>query len=178
MSIYTHSLKTATKSVESLKAIVEKLPAYLDSKKGMRGNNLISEVYVLESRIAPDMFPLVKQIQLVSDMLKAMASKMSGIENPSMEDKETSIVELITRLEKTIEFAKSIPESAFEGAADRQAFSPWMPGKYQTMEDYLVESALPNIYFHITTAYNILRSLGMQIGKQDFVGSLTLHDVE
>ncbi len=178
MSIYTHSLKTATKSVESLKAIVSKLPAYLDSKKAMRGDNLISESYTLESRIAPDMLPLVRQVQIVSDNLKGMASRMAGVEAPKMEDNESSIAELIVRLEKTIEFAKSIPESAFEGAANRQATTPWIPGKYQTMEDYLVESAIPNLYFHITTAYCILRSLGMPIGKQDFIGGLTLHDIE
>jgi hypothetical protein len=157
---------------------LEKLPEYLDSKKDMRGNNLISEVYALESRIAPDMFPLVKQIQLTSDNLKGMASRMSGMEAPSMPDTETTIAQLITRLEKTLEFVNSIPESAFADASTREAFSPYLPGKYQTMEDYTVEMATPNLYFHLTTAYCILRGLGMPIGKMDFIGGLTLHDVK
>jgi uncharacterized protein len=178
MSVYTHSLKTATKSVKSFKAIIEKIPAYLESKKGMNGHNLISESYVLESRIAPDMLPLVKQVQIVSDNLKGMASKMSGTQNLSMEDNETTITQLVERLQKTLDFVNSIPESAYEGAESRQALSPYMPGKYQTMEDYLIEMAIPNIYFHMTTGYNILRSLGMDIGKMDFIGGLTLHDVE
>jgi uncharacterized protein len=178
MSIYTHSLKTATKSVKSFKAIIEKIPAYLESKKSMHGHQLISENYVLESRISPDMFPLVKQVQLVSDNLKGMASRISGVPNPSMEDNETTVAQLVERLQKTLDFVNSIPESAFEGAESRQALSPFLPGKYQTMEDYLIEMAIPNTYFHMTTAYNILRSLGMDIGKMDFIGGLTLHDVE
>lgn len=175
---YLHSVKAITKSTESLKNILSKVPAYLESKKDMRGNDTISEMYVLEARIAPDMYSLKKQIQLVSDNLKGIVSRTSGTENPKMEDTETTLEELIQRLQKTLDFANSIPESAYQDAENRKATMPWMPGKYQKMEDYVIETGLPNFYFHLVTAYNILRNLGLDIGKRDFIGGLTLQDME
>jgi uncharacterized protein len=177
MSIYTHSVKSVTKSVVSLKNILSKIPDFIEKNKGQWGNYTISEEYVLSCRIAPNMFPLTRQVQIVSDNLKAMVSKITGVEAPQMEDNETTVTQLIERLEKTLEFVGSISQDKYEGAENRQARLRYMPGKYFEMEDFVVDYAIPNIYFHIVTAYNILRQLGVEVGKNDYIGiDLNLKD--
>jgi uncharacterized protein len=174
---YTQTVKSVTISTNALINILKKLPEFMDSHKGMNGNHLISENYILSCRIAPNMFPLSKQVQIVSDNLKGMVARISGVEAPKMEDNETTVAQLIERLEKTLEFVHSIDESKYERADDRKATLPFMPTKYMDMSVYVHSFAIPNIHFHITTTYNILRSLGLDIGKRDFIGNIEMKDL-
>ena len=175
MSIYYSSVQIIKKQVIALRAILTKIPAFVESSKTPYGNYMIDENYVLNARVATDMFPLSKQVQVVSDGLKGMVARMTGTEAPKMPDTETTVDELIARLDKTLEFVDSIPELAYESASERKAKLPWMPGKYLTMDDY-VAFAIPNTYFHMTTAYNILRHIGLPIGKTDFIGQVNFQD--
>jgi uncharacterized protein len=162
---YYLATKGVQKSVEALINILKKV-------NQTEGGNP-----VFDARIAPDMFGLNKQVTVVSDNLKGMVSRFSNSENPKMEDNETNLEELITRLQKTIDFANSISADQYSNAANIKATLPWMPGKYLTADDYLFQFAIPNVYFHLSIAYAILRNNGYEIGKQDFIGGLTLNDL-
>ena len=175
MSLYYSSVQIIRKQVVALRNILTKIPAFVESSKTPYGNYMIDENYVLKSRIATDMYPLVKQVQIVSDGLKGMVARITDTEAPKMPDTETTVAELITRLDLTLEFVDSMTELAYEGADNLKAKLPWMPGKYLTMEDY-VAFAIPNTYFHMTTAYNILRHIGLPIGKTDFIGQVNFQD--
>lgn len=140
--------------------------------------NEMADKAIFGARLAPDMLPLSKQITIVSDNLKGMVSRFAQVENPKMEDNETSLDELITRLQNTIDFANSIETSKYERAGEIKATLPWMPGKYLTADDYLFQFAIPNVYFHLSIAYAILRNNGYELGKQDFIGGLNLQDNE
>jgi uncharacterized protein len=172
---YPHAVRTATKSVSALKTILQKIPEFIEASKNGRGQYLIEESYILSSRIAPDMYPLLKQVQIVSDNLKGLVSRLSGVENPKMDDEQSTLYEIVERLQKTLEYVKSVDPVLFDTADTRTAKLPWMAeGTHLEMEDYVIEFALPNIYFHVVTCYNILRSLGMDIGKGDFIGGMNI----
>ena len=175
---YNNTLKSVSLSINNLIKILQKLPKFIEDNKSPRNIYMISEDYILSCRIAPDMFPLSKQIQIVSDMTKGMASKLAGIDAPKMNDDETTISDLIIRLQKTLEFVESITEENLKLADTRKAVLAFMPTKYMEMDTYINNFAIPNIYFHITTSYNILRSLGVKIGKMDFVGNIEMKDIE
>ena len=161
-----------TKSMRSLVKILENAQQWAVQ-------NGKSEDDLLQSRLAPDMFPLVKQVQLVSDSAKGVASRLSGIEIPSYEDTEVAIFELIDRLNRTIEFVEAIPAENFDNAEGVKITMPRLfPGKYMTSSDYLSEHGLPNFYFHVVTAYAILRNAGMPLGKSDYINGLNLMDLE
>lgn len=160
------TLRSLENMVQLLKKIQEQLP-----------QKDFSETELLDTRLAPDMFSFVRQIQIMSDNAKGLNARLSGVDAPSMEDKEQSLEELITRLENTRSFVKSIPDEAYEAADSRQIILPYFSGKYQTAEDYLKDFAIPNFYFHFVTAYAILRMKGFEIGKADFSGVLNLRDL-
>lgn len=167
---YLISTQMVNKSLVSLKTILEKAQKWVLENK-------VDEVELLQKRLAPDMLPLVKQIQIVSDNAKGMASRFAGVENVSFEDTETSIDELIARINRTIEFVGAIPVENFEDASDRQIVLPYFKDKYQTAQDYLKDYALPNFFFHLVTAYAILRNQGMPLGKMDYINELNLRDL-
>lgn len=129
---------------------------------------------ILGLRLAPDMFPFVKQIQIASDNAKGMAARLSGKDIPSFEDTETTLDDLKARLEKTIAFIQTLRPEDFVGAERREARFPYFPGLHMVGSEYLAGYAIPNFLFHITTAYNILRNHGFEIGKKDFMHSLPL----
>jgi len=131
----------------------------------------------LDTKLAPDMFPFKKQIQMISDNAKGAVSRLSGKEAPVFEDNEKSFAELVTRLDKTIEYVSSFKAEDFKNFDSQKAVFPWYPGKYLNGHDYLVSFAIPNFYFHLTTAYNLLRNSGVQIGKRDFLGDLAWKDL-
>jgi uncharacterized protein len=167
---YYLTLNTMTKTMKSLIGILGRVAEFAESK-GM------TEEQVLNLRLAPDMLPFSRQIQIVADNAKGFAASMGGVENPSMEDTETTIKELEERLQKTIYFVNSVDAVNFDEAPTRTKTFPWAPGKYIDAQEYLSSYSLPNFYFHATIAYAILRNNGMQLGKMDFIGGLDMKDL-
>ena len=130
------------------------------------------EAKLLETRLAPDMRPFPSQIQLASDSAKGAVARLTGTDNPSMADTETSFAELKTRIDATVAFINSVDRSAFEGGEDRDVVLKF-PGGEQHFKGgaYLTGFALPNFFFHVTTAYALLRAAGVEIGKRDYLGA-------
>jgi uncharacterized protein len=124
-----------------------------------------------EARLVPDMFPLTKQVQIACDQAKSVAARLTGQEPPRFEDNEQTLDELKTRIRRTLDYLGSVPSSAYQGAETRRVGFPLMEGYELAMDgvQYLRDWALPNFYFHVVTAYDILRSQGVQIGKQDYL---------
>lgn len=133
-----------------------------------------SEKDLMEARLAPDMYPLPRQIQLASDSAKGAIARLAGIEAPSMADTEASFTELKARCQKTIDFIKSVERARLEGAENRPVTLRLREGiGYQFVgKDYLTQFALPNFFFHVTTTYAILRNAGVGVGKPDFLSHL------
>ncbi len=154
-----------SKMLHNLSTLLDKAQTNAESKK--------FEVEVLlNSRLAPDMFPLARQIQIACDMVKLGASRLSGKDAPVHEDKEKTIPELKARIESTIGYVTSFKESDFAGWEDRKVTTPRWEGKWLTGKDYFSSHMVPNVYFHVTTAYAILRNNGVEIGKKDFLGEV------
>jgi hypothetical protein len=143
------------------------IPAWLD-KALAEGK---SEADIIGARLAPNMAPLSGQIQMASDTAKSAIARLAGIEPPSMPDTETTIAELKERCLKTIAFIKSVDRSALDGAEDREVvlMFPNGMGYRFTGRAFLTGFALPNFYFHVTTAYALLRAQGVTVGKPDFL---------
>jgi hypothetical protein len=129
---------------------------------------------ILQARLAPDMFPFVRQVQIASDNAKSISARLAGEEPPKMEDSESTLSELAERTRKTIAYLKTLESAKFEGAEDRHIPFPYVPDTYLLGQEALFESYLPNFFFHVTTAYAILRNQGMPVGKADFIGTLPL----
>lgn len=163
--VYEITVKQFIDSLGNLKNILNKTQSWADSKK-------INESVVLGLRLAPDMFPLIKQIQIVCDNAKGTCSRLTGQSAPVFEDKEVTLSELMTRIDNTISYLKTIKPEMFAGYEKHQIEFFWNPGQILSGENYLIQYALPNFYFHMTTAYAILRSNGLEIGKGDFLGNL------
>jgi uncharacterized protein len=124
---------------------------------------------LMTSRLAPDMREFIYQVQSACDYVKGAAAWLSGQIPPRHPDTEQTVDELRSRIRKTIAFAESVSEAQYDGAADRTV--TWS-GKVIGGDDYLLQIAIPNIYFHLTTAYDILRHNGVDIGKRDFLGPI------
>ncbi|MBI2120025.1 MAG: DUF1993 domain-containing protein [Parcubacteria group bacterium] len=165
---YEMSVPVFIKSLGSLKGILEKAEKFAVEKK-------VAESVLLDSRLYVDMFPLVRQIQIAADGAKGTAARLAGMEPPKMDDDEKTFAELRTRLEKTVEFLETLKPEQFENSADAEIRLPYYPGKYFLGADYLPHSGLPNFFFHLTTAYGILRHLGVDIGKADYIGNVPSH---
>ena len=131
------------------------------------------EVDVLaQSRLAPDQFSFVQQVQAACDQAKYAAAYLGGKQAPSHPDTEQTMAELRERIRKCASFLASVPEKDFAGAEDRKVAPPWLGGRWLHGRDYLVHVAVPNFFFHATTAYAILRHNGVPLGKMDYVGGL------
>lgn len=160
-------------AVESNLRVLNNLSHLLNVATTHCAEHKIDESVLLNYRLFPDMFPLVRQVQLVSDMTKSCAARLSGKEPPRFEDKESSFAQLQTRIADTIAYLKTIKENDFSDSADREIRLPWRPDEPMSGEFFLLQHAIPNIYFHITTAYNILRHNGVAVGKADYMGRVT-----
>lgn len=164
IDMYQASVPIVLRALTNLKAILSKAEAWAAEKN-------VKESVVLNARLALDMLPLVKQIQIVSDNAKGVAARLGNVENPSYADEETTFAELHERLQKTIDFVSSVPQAGFEGSEVREIVLKF-PSR--TMEftglSYLTGFVIPNIFFHVTTAYAILRHSGVPLGKSDFLG--------
>ena len=134
----------------------------------------LQETALVEARLAPDMRPLSGQFQMASDTAKAAVARLTGVEAPSMPDTETSFAELKARCQRTIDFIQSVDRSAFDGAEDRDVQLKFPNGMGYSFDggDYLTRFALPNFFFHVTTAYALLRANGASVGKPDFLQHL------
>lgn len=133
----------------------------------------IDETTILEYRLIADMFPLIKQIQIATDNAKGMASRLARKEIPQYEDTETTLVALQSRLQKTIDYLATFTEADFADAAKAEAHFPYFKDVHMVGADYVIGYGLPNFFFHVVTAYDILRQHGFEIGKGDYMdGSL------
>jgi hypothetical protein len=131
---------------------------------------------LLSSRLAPDAFALVRQIQSVCDTAKLTGARLASIEAPVHPDTETTVTQLRERIANVAGWLEGLGTAAFAGAGDRKISTGWMRGKAMTAPDYLFQFALPNFFFHLVTAYSILRHNGVELGKMDYIGGATLVD--
>jgi hypothetical protein len=163
--MHSTSIPYFVRALKNLSAILEKGAAHAQE-------NDIDPSILVTDRLFPDMFPLSRQVQIACDVSKGAAARISGIEAPSHEDNESSFEELIARINKTIEFLNSLPTDKINGTEEKEI--KFQAGPYEldfTGATYLSMWALPNIYFHVTTTYNILRHNGVALGKIDYVGA-------
>lgn len=166
LSMHQSSIPIFIRTLTNLKAILAKGAAYAQARK-------IDESVLLQARLYPDMLPLTSQIQIAADQARAGADRLSGTEPASWEDNEKTFAELMVRLDRTIAHLQSLTEAQFEGAETRSITRP-VRGQPRTFTGvtYLQQFVLPNLFFHTTTAYAILRHNGLEIGKADFLGPL------
>ena len=165
ISMYQASIPAFIRVLTQLAGILNKGAAYAEAKK-------IDPAVLLNSRLFPNMFTFTRQVQIVTDMTKGCAARLAGQEPPSYEDKEASFPELIARIEKTIAFLKTFTPVQIDGAEEKSVNLKvgGQPTTFQGLP-YLLSYVLPNVYFHTTTAYNILRHNGVELAKKDYLGS-------
>ena len=168
-AIYEFTSPVFVKHLGGTKIVLEKTQAFLKEK-------WMSEEEFLQSRMWEDMFPFVRQVQISCDNAKGAMARLAGMEVPKFEDNEKTIAELFARVDKTLEFVKSVPESAFEGAEDRKISLSYWNGKYMTGHDYARFYAIPNFLFHVTTAYDLARKAGVPVGKSDYMNGNPLRE--
>jgi hypothetical protein len=165
-SMYTTARTSALRALSNLEHILDKAAASAEARK-------IDPAVFLGARLAPDMFPLTRQVQIACDFCKGVMARLGGVDNPSMADTETSFAELKARIAKTRGFVESVGEAGFAGAETRALQIKAGPREFELQGmPYLVGYALPNLYFHMSMAYAILRHNGVDLGKQDFLGSV------
>ncbi len=164
ISMYQASIPSLIRALDNLAAILEKGAAHAEERK-------IDPVVLINSRLYPDMFPLGRQVQIASDIARRGAARLAGLEAPKLEDNETTFPELIARLRNTMAYLETLAREHIDGSEEKSITLP--VGKdTMTFEGlpYLLGFVLPNVYFHVTTAYNILRHCGVELGKKDYLG--------
>jgi len=164
ISMYQASVPAFVRGLTNLSAILDKAAADAEARK-------IDPAVLINSRLAPDMFPLARQIMIAADFAKGPVARLAGVEVPKYEDNETTIAEFKARIEKTIAFVKSFTPSQIDGSEEKD-ITITIAGNPMSFKGlpYLVDFALPNFYFHLACAYAILRHNGVPIGKRDFIG--------
>ena len=166
ISMYKASVPVFVKGLTNLKALLEKAAAHAHAKK-------IDETVFAGARLFPDMLPLTGQIQIATDFARGTTARLSGVEMPKWEDNEKTLAELIARVDKTLEYVKPFTAAQIDGTEGKE-ITRTLRGQPRTFTglNYLLQFALPNFYFHSTTAYALLRHNGVEIGKMDFLGNL------
>jgi hypothetical protein len=168
--MYAPVVRQLAKTLGNLDAILGKAVAHAEARKFPVDN-------FCAIRLAPDMLPFSRQIQLACDLVKNVTAAIAGREPPRFEDTETTIVELRARIAKTLEYVNSFSAQDLEVATPTTAFKlPNPPGKVMFAEASIYSRTLPNFFFHVTMAYAILRAGGVEIGKMDFLGQLDVRD--
>jgi len=164
VTIYQVSIPVFVRMLTAMRGVLDKAEAHVAARK-------IDPDALISYRLYPDMFPFSRQVQLATDFSKGAAARLAGMEVPKYEDTERTFPELKARIDKTLAFLGGIGETALEGSEGRQ-ITLRVGGGDMTFSgaDYLLYFVLPNFYFHLTTAYDILRHNGVEIGKRDFVG--------
>ncbi len=163
ISMYQASVPSLIRSLNNLAVILEKGAAHAEAKK-------IEDV-LIASRLYPDMLPLSKQVQIASDIARRGVARLAGLDAPAMADDETTFAELIDRIHNTIAYLNTLTPAQIDGSEEKEIVLPM--GKesinFKGMP-YLLSFVLPNVYFHVTTAYALLRHNGVEVGKMDFLG--------
>jgi hypothetical protein len=164
LSVSSVGVQSFVTTLGALSKILDKAAAHCAAKK-------IDPAVIMQMRIAPDMFPFVKQVQLTCDFAKNTVGRMTG-EPPKFPDEEKSFDDLKARIAKTVDYVKSFTPETLDATEGKDVTFPIGPQQTMTLKgaQYLVGFALPNFYFHATTAYDILRDAGVEIGKRDFLG--------
>jgi hypothetical protein len=164
--MYTNSVPVFKQLIMALKAILARADAHAASRS-------IAPDALLQSRLYPDMFPLVKQVQIAADFSRGVAARLAGVDVPSYEGNEKSFADLDALLARTLEFLDSVKSAQFEGSETKEiVLRPGTPKeKKLSGQSYLANYGLPQFFFHVTTAYNILRHNGLDIGKRDYMGA-------
>ena len=164
ISMYQALIPVSIRTLNNLINILEKGAAYAETKK-------IDPNVLINSRLSPDMLPLSKQVQIASDIVNRGAARLAGVEAPKFEDNETTFGQLIDRIHKTISQLNTFKPEQIDGSEEKEITLQMRDNtaSFQGMP-YLLYFVLPNLYFHVTTAYDILRHCGVELGKQDFLG--------
>lgn len=164
LTMYTATVPTCTRALNSLATILEKAAADAETRK-------IAPAVLLGTRLYPDMLPLSMQIQLANDSARGGAARLAGVDAPAFEAKDRGLAEWITATRETIAFIQSLKPAQFEGADDKTvSWQSRSSTKSMQGTPYLFHHVLPNVFFHVTTAYDILRQAGLAIGKMDYLG--------
>jgi hypothetical protein len=163
--MYQASAPRFANTLRNLSAILDKAQAHAEAKK-------IEPVVFTQSRLAPDMFALARQVQIACDSAKGAVARLAGVEIPKHEDTEQTFAELKARIAKTVDFIESAKPAQIDASEDREVVLKLrgQDVKFNGLQ-YLLGFAYPNFYFHVTTAYNILRHNGVEIGKRDYIGN-------
>lgn len=167
MSMYQSSAPVFARALGQLKHLLQKAATHAAAKK-------IDESVFLGGRLAPDMFPLSRQVQIATDFARGTVARLSGHEPPAWEDKEASFADLIARVDRAIQAVNEVKAASIEGSQSRSITRP-IRGQPHTFtgEAFLANYALPNFWFHSTMVYAILRSMNVEIGKGDWIGALS-----
>lgn len=164
ISMYDASVPVYTQMLGALDKILAKAEAHAEARK-------IDPKVLAQLRLFPDMLPLVSQVRIACDTAKLGVARMTGLEAPKFEDNEQTLAELRERIAKTLAFIGSVPRDAIEGQEDRDVVVPLRDRKLEFKgRDFLLRWSLPNFFFHVTTAYDLLRHNGVEIGKSDYLG--------
>ncbi|KAF6240228.1 hypothetical protein HO173_001839 [Letharia columbiana] len=169
LSLYDITVPVFIRGLTNLSAILSKGSTYADAQN-------LPPAHLLEARLIEDMAALPYQIQRVSDHAKDSAARLAGVEAVPMPDDETTFEELQTRIQKTIDFLKTVPEDGMDGKEEEEIVLNVKVAtlEFTTAKSYVLDFVLPNFYFHLTTAYDILRHNGVPVGKLDYIGSVKM----
>jgi hypothetical protein len=163
--MYQASIPAFRHQITALAKILGKAEEHANARK-------IDHAALIQCRLYPDMFPLARQVQIASDTAKFAAARLAGVEAPAWEDNETTFAQLKERCEKTDTYLAGFTAEQIDGSEERQVVLKMREGQMTfTGQQYLLTFAIPNFYFHITTAYAVLRQCGVEIGKRDFLGA-------
>jgi hypothetical protein len=164
LSMHAISVPAFTRTLSAMLVWLDKAQAHADERK-------FDSVNYLGLRLAPDMLPLTKQVQIASDGVKGCVARLAGLEIPKWDDTEATLDELRTRIRKTLDFVQSVPAAQIDGSEERSVVMKMRSGEITfTGQSYLLTFVLPNFYFHATTLYALLRNAGVPLGKMDFLG--------
>lgn len=166
LSIHSACVPVFQQMLRALDGLLSKAQAQAEAKK-------LDEAVFLQARLFPDMFPLVRQVQIAADFAKSVSARLAGEEPPAYEDNETGFVELHARIARTQAFIAGLDPAKFEGAQEREiVLRPGTPKERRfNGRDYLLHYGLPQFFFHVTTAYALLRHNGVEVGKLDYMGA-------
>ena len=166
LSLYAAAIPVLDRALGNLHSILEKA----STEAASRG---FDPAVLLQSRLFPDMFPLVRQVQIATDIAKGGGARLAGIDPPSWPDTETSFDELLARIDRCRAFLQTLDQAAIDASVDREITLKLTRSSYVfSGRDYLQKFVLPNVFFHSATAYNLLRHNGIALGKADFLGPL------
>jgi hypothetical protein len=164
ISLYQASVPAFIRALNNLAVILEKGAAHAQARK-------IDEAVLLGSRLFPDMFPLARQVQIATDTARSGAGRLAGVDFPAYEDKEATFQELVSRVRNSVAYLETLKPAQIDGGEDKTiSWQSRSSTKSMQALPYLMNHLLPNVHFHVTTAYGILRHNGVEIGKKDFLG--------